>query len=120
MPVILLKYRPSEVPDEVMQELVAALPEIVSRALDIPNDPGKRLTTNDIQVWTLPEGKFDVNIKPLQMLIPLHAYSERIDDLELRKDIIAADIHEILAAFGFDTGGFIWILPSSDTAFGKF
>ena len=119
MPVILLKYKPSRIPAKSMKKLMSVLPAIVSDALDVPEDPNMRLRAKDIQIWVLPENQFDVNLKPLQMLIPIHAYPQRVKNLEERKDRIVIHVRSHLVALGSDMIGFIWILPSSDTAFGK-
>jgi len=118
MPVILLKYRPDIVSDETMFKLVAELPIIVSGALDVPDDPGKRLRPEDIQVWALPPNKFDINVKGLQLMIPLHYYPERVVNLEARKDAIVSGVRQVLGNAAPDIG-WVWILPSQDTAFGR-
>lgn len=119
MPVIFLKYHPDLVSDREMAMLVAALPKIVSGALDVPEDPNKRLGPKDIQVWCFPPEKFDVNLRALQLMIPVHGYPERVANLEERKNTINSAIRDVL---GPDSGadiGWTWVLPSSDTAFGR-
>ena len=106
-----------------MRKLVSELPRIVSSSLDVPEDETKRLTIDDIQVWSLPSDRFDVNIKDLQLMILLHNYLERIVNLEERKNNITKQIGDILAEYDHTSltkvNGWVWILPSSDTAFGK-
>ncbi len=124
MPVVFMKYKPNCIPDEVMQKLVAELPRIFADALSVPEDPEVRLTPGDIQIWDMPAGKFDVGLQDLQMMIPLHPHPERIKNLEQRKDKITNQIRDILAGHdlfgGVNVKGWVWILPSSETAFGKF
>jgi len=110
MPVVFLKYRLDKLPSETMHKVADALPVIVSRALDVPPD--------DIQVWSLPADTFDRNVKnPLQMMIPIHGYHERLYNLEQRKDSIVSAVREIVGDRVHV--GWVWILPSSETAFGR-
>ena len=123
MPVILLKWKPERIPELVMRKLISQLPAIVSSALDVPEDESKRLTPGDIQIWSMPADRFDVNTQDLQMMIPVHGYQERVVNLEERKNTITKQIGDVLAGCDLlspvKISGWVWILPSSDTAFGK-
>lgn len=111
MPAIYFKYKlGGKIPVRTMQELVNALPLIVSRALDV--------TKEDIQVWGIPPDPFDVNLKELQLAIPIHAYPERVKNLEARKELIITAIRSIVGSHEPHVG-WVWIQPSSDTALGR-
>ena len=123
MPVVLLRYKANRLNMKTMQMLTAALPKIFADALDVPENPGARLTPADIQIWPMKSDELDVNVKDLQMMMPLHAFPERIANLEERKDKIMHQVRELLAdqvAFGGGPiEGWVWLLPSNDTAFGR-
>lgn len=118
MPVVMLMYKPGRVPWDQLAELADALPRIVSDALDVPDDPGKRLTEKNIQVKGILPDPFDRNLHELQLTIPIHAYPERIANLEERKDRIVAAIREIVGTYDPHIG-WVWVQPVSDTAFGR-
>jgi hypothetical protein len=119
MPLVLLQYRHERGLEEIAQKLAQELPNIVSRALDVPGNNDERLNPVDIEVRVYESGKYFVNAQDLEMTIIAHDYPERTENIEARKDVILDGVRKLLAYYDRNVSGWVWVLPQQNTAFGK-
>ena len=115
MPFVTLYYKPSFVKKEEMRAIAERLPEIVARALNVPENPAARLNANDIEVQ--PEEideECTVNRRPLEIIILANDYPERKKNLDKRQEEITKAVREIKnEAWSLDfrrVRGFVWVL----------
>ena len=115
MPVVLLKYDQRIVLARYAAELAKALPDCVARALDFR---GSQVKPADIEVWVTPSNRADVNIKPISIIIWIHAYRARIRNLDKRQRAITDFVKKYFEGYGFrneDDRGWVWIRPSKSS-----
>lgn len=119
MPVVLLQYKADRVPEEIVAKLAKRLTELISEALDVPENQSARLHPEDIEIFVTPSQKLDLNTKHLEIMVWAHQYPERLLNLEDRKDKVLYGVKAFLAMCDLDVSGWVWILLQP-TSFGAF
>lgn len=119
MPIVLVRYKREYITDSLLVDLANFLPGAVSNALDVPNNEGARLRPSDIEVSLIQHGEFDVNVKPLEIIIFAHQFPERQQNIDERVKIISDMVKEFLAIRRPNIRGFVWVLLQP-TGFSEF
>ena len=123
MTLVVVNRNPGVFDDHQLRVLVDDLPVTVADYLSC-DDPGGKLTPQDIEVWVQDFGPFDVNTKDVEIIIWANLYPGREANLDDRRQCIIEDVVRALNAgrripTRSSPSGFVWILlqPSS---FGEF
>ena len=88
----------------------------MSAALTIPGTEGE-LKSEDIEVWVNDVGKFDQNVKDIEIVVIAQPYPEREQNLKERQEAIENPVKAIL---NWENDGFVWMLLAKKGAFGEF
>ena len=110
MPLVVIQYAARPISRQVLIRLVAALPDVVAAALDVPGLPEGRLTPEDIEVWVQESGDLNLNIKDLEIVIWANLYPERLENLTERNGIIASFVRDFLRKYGSGLNGYVWTM----------
>ncbi|HEY0908270.1 MAG TPA: hypothetical protein VGE35_02895 [Candidatus Paceibacterota bacterium] len=114
MPLVSLHYRPENLPEELVKKLVIELTDIISSALDVPEDSSARLKQKDIEIRVSTPGPMDVNAQDLEIVVHAHEYPARAANIEERTGKIKESVYVFLRSNGLepydDFEGFIWVL----------
>lgn len=118
MPLVVLQHKAGRILESMLAKLALTLPGIVAGALHVPENEEAHLTPDDIEVWVQESGKLDVNTKDLEIIIWANLYTERVRNLEQRKDAIVLAIRKFLVDYDRNYSGFVWVLLQP-AAFGE-
>lgn len=109
MPFVWVRVHPTEMTGHsfsFIRGLVRSLPDIVAKALSVPNTEGE-LTSSEIEVKFEKFGPLDIHTKDVEIMIWANDYPARKEDLDERRKRIVGEVEKHLWR---DTTFFVWVL----------
>jgi len=106
MPLVEMKIIPAIIDVRAREYIIDILPDVVSKALDTPEDQGGELTPDDIEVQVVELSGQGVNIKPLSFIIHSNFFPARARNLDERRKEIMDDIKDRLPP---GIKGYVWV-----------
>ncbi len=118
MPLVVMHCKKDRLLPDMIQKLSQELPEIVSRALHIDENPAGHLEPRHIEVRVTESGPYDVNISDVAVTIWANLYPERIANFDERREKILSGIRQFLRDYDRNITGDVWVLLQ-EGSFGK-
>jgi hypothetical protein len=109
MPVVLLLHKPDDEIKKIAEELALSLPNNIAFNLSTSLQEGEEgfLKDDDIIVQCFPNES--LKNKDIGIIIPVHDYPARRNNIEERQGIIIKRIQHFLKGFDRKITGFVWI-----------
>lgn len=98
--------RSDRVRDDLLEKVIAGLPAIIARNLNVPDNPEAFLSPNDIEVQ-FRRSHFDVMHHDIQVIVFATKFEARVQTGQSRSDKIAAELQRVLPD---GMTGFVWIV----------
>jgi hypothetical protein len=121
MPIVNVRFAPKAFDDAQIEKLRTHLPAIVAEALSDENDAKSKLQPSQISLEFNETHRFDVNVRPLRLLVFCEGFPVRLADIDDCASLIAEATRLLDEGFHQDHShlGWVWIYPSPKTGFAE-